>query len=207
MTTWAVLPVKPYCRGKSRLRECLEADEMIELNRFLFEQTFHKLRASNSLDKVLVVSQDDQALDFARLNGGIALQENAESSLNAAVAQALQFIMTTGPGRVLILPADLPYMTAEDLEALLTMETAERAMVIVPDTRQLGTNAILLSNANMLKPQFGRRSFQKHIRQATSSGAELIVWLNENIQQDLDTPQDFSFYNKIILQPTHIMKE
>jgi len=207
MTTWAVLPVKPFCRGKSRLSDCLEADELIALNRFLFEQTFHKLRASDGIDKVVVVSQDDQALDFARINGGIALTENAESSLNAAVAQALQFVSTTEPGRVLILPADLPLMTSEDLEALLTIETAERAMVIVPDTRQLGTNAILLSHATMLKPQFGRRSFQKHTRQATSNGVELIVWLNDNIQRDLDTPQDFSFYNKINLQPIQILKE
>lgn len=59
----------------------------------------------------------------------------------------------------------------------------------------------------MLKPKFGENSFQKHTKQAQSIGTKLIVWLNKNIQRDLDTPQDFEFYIKINLYPNKDKKE
>jgi 2-phospho-L-lactate guanylyltransferase len=135
------------------------------------------------------------------------LNENAQSSLNAAVTQALVFILENHPGRVLILPVDLPWMTSEDLSELSTLRQEGQFMVIVPDCRQWGTNAILLSQPDLFKPQFGRRSFQKHCRQAANQAIELVVWLNKNIQRDLDTPQDLISYNKVKIIPIHTLTE
>jgi len=98
-------------------------------------------------------------------------------------------------------------MTEEDLTELIDLRHDGKFMVIVPDQRQCGTNAIILSHPNFLVPQFGRRSFQKHIQQAANQSIDLIVWLNKNIQRDLDTPQDLLFYNKIKINPIHILSE
>lgn len=207
MTLWAVLPVKPLTKGKSRLHNLLNADEVYSLNRCLFEETFQKLKSSVEIDRILVVSQDENVLEFTRQMGGIALKENRQSSLNEAVSQALAFIVNNDPGMVLIVPADLPWMSVEDLAALLKLRQEREFMIIVPDQRQWGTNAILLSQPSLLIPQFGRHSFQKHSQQAANRSVQLIVWLNKNIQRDLDTPQDLLFYNKIKLNPIHIFSE
>jgi len=207
MTLWAVLPVKPLAKGKSRLRGCLNAEEIFALNRSLFEETYHKLDASGEIDRILVVSQDEEVLEYTRQLGGVALRENQQSSLNEAVSQALGFISEYDPGMVLIVPADLHWMTAEDLEALLQLRRDGEFMIIVPDHCQRGTNAILVSHPGLLIPHFGRNSFQKHTQQAANRSVELIVWLNKNIQRDLDTPQDLLFYNKIKFNPIHIFTE
>ncbi|MEL7625619.1 MAG: 2-phospho-L-lactate guanylyltransferase [Anaerolineaceae bacterium] len=205
MSLWAVLPVKPLEKGKSRLHDCMEAEELCRLNRFLFEETFQKLRSCGSIDHVLVVSQDENVLEYTRQSGGVALQENLLSSLNSAVTQALNHILEIDPGEVLIVPADLPWMTCEDLEDLLELRQDGKFMVIVPDWHQWGTNAILISHPDLFTPQFGRHSFQKHCRQAANQSLELVVWLNNNIQRDLDTPQDLITYNNVKIISTQKM--
>lgn len=207
MTLWAVLPVKPLAKGKSRLHGCLSEQEVCELNRCLFEDTFRKLKSCIHIGQVLVVSQDPSVLVFTRRMGGVALEENQKSSLNEAVSQALAYILENDPGMVLIVPADLPLMEAEDLAGLIELRQEGEFMIIVPDHCQKGTNAIFLSQPDLLTPQFGRHSFQKHTQQAANRSVALTVWLNKNIQRDLDTPQDLLFYNKIKFNPIHIFSE
>jgi 2-phospho-L-lactate guanylyltransferase (CobY/MobA/RfbA family) len=40
MTLWAIVPVKPLRRGKSRLADVLSQDERTNLNRHLLENTW-----------------------------------------------------------------------------------------------------------------------------------------------------------------------
>lgn len=207
MTLWAILPVKPLPKGKSRLHACLKTEEICLLNRSLFEETYLKLQACPEIDHILVVSQDDEVLEYTRHSGGVALIESQPSSLNAAVSQALDFILENDPGMVLIVPTDLPWMTVEDLAGLIEKREDGKFMIIVPDQQQWGTNAIFISHPGLLRPRFGRRSFQKHIKQAVGQSTSLTVWLNKNIQRDLDNPQDLLFYNKMNLKPIHILTE
>ena len=78
-------------------------------------------------------------------------------------------------------------MTSKDLESLINLADGKRQLVIVPDHFQSGTNALLLSEPELIEPCFGSGSFRKHTRQALEKNAELVVYLNENIQWDLDT--------------------
>ncbi|MFA5612008.1 MAG: 2-phospho-L-lactate guanylyltransferase [Anaerolineaceae bacterium] len=197
MNLWAVLPVKPLKCGKSRLHGCLSEDEVYALNRSMFENTYEMLRASTAIEQVLVVSSDEEIHDYVYQTGGTPLREKPPYSLNSAVTQALAYINENDPGKVLIVPSDLPMMTAEDLAGFLSLSRKGRFLALVPDQCQWGTNAILISHPHLLTPRFGRRSFQKHAMQAAIHSAELIVWLNRNIQRDLDTPQDLFVYNKI----------
>ncbi|HRJ75818.1 MAG TPA: hypothetical protein PLX90_07460, partial [Anaerolineales bacterium] len=66
MTLWAIVPVKPLRRGKSRLAGTLSENERAELNQKLLEQTLTTLSNLKELDQVLVVSRDPQALTIAR---------------------------------------------------------------------------------------------------------------------------------------------
>lgn len=197
MSLSAVLPVKPLTCGKSRLHGCLSEEEIYELNRSLFESTYEMLSTSAAIDRVLVVSADEEILNYVNHTGGMPLREKPPCSLNSALRQALAHLEDNYPGKVLIIPADLALMTAKDLENFLKLGGEGRFLALVPDRYQWGTNAILTSHPQLLTPRFGRRSFQKHAMQAANHCAELIVWLNRNIQRDLDTPQDLFVYNKI----------
>ena len=187
MITWAVLPVKRYSVGKSRLRNLFSQAELTELNQNLFESTFTKIQEAPGIDKILVVSREEHALAWCESHGGVALLEDDPSTLNSAITQAQKAICSHGNGKIVILPSDLPLMTPKDLGKLISLADGERKLVIVPDHYQTGTNALVMSEPELIEPRFGSGSFRKHTRQALEKNAELVVYLNENIQWDLDT--------------------
>lgn len=199
MITWAILPVKKYSVGKSRLRNLFTDTELSKLNQQLFESTFTKLQETSGIDKILVVSREDHALAFCRTNGGVPLLEDDPSTLNSAISLAQKIILKQGNSRVMILPSDLPLMASKDLESLLCLADGKRKLVIVPDHLQAGTNALVMSEPQLIEPNFGSGSFRKHTRQALEKNVELIVYLNENIQWDLDT--SLELYRIINTQP------
>ena len=211
MITWAVLPVKRYFIGKSRLRQLFSDAELAELNRKLFESTFTKIQELPEIDKVLVVSRELHALEWCEMHNGAALPEDETSSLNLAISKAQEHTLQAGVDRIVVLPSDLPLMTIKDLNHLICLaEGANNKLVIVPDHYQSGTNALVISGPDLIQPKFGFGSFRKHIKQAMEKDAELIVYLNENIQWDLDT--SLELYRIINTQPeldllSHIRKE
>ena len=69
MTFWAIVPVKPLRRGKSRLAGILTEDERTDLNRALLQHTLQVLSELREVDEVLVVSRDPQVLTIARSSG------------------------------------------------------------------------------------------------------------------------------------------
>lgn len=205
MTVWVVLPVKPLSLGKSRLHAYLERDEVPVLNLELFQSTYARLKACSKIDRIMVVSKDEMILEKVQQWGGDALKENSPSSLNKALAQAFAAIKDIDEGPVLVIPADLPQMETEDLERLVNFAQTENFLVIIPDYNQTGTNALFMSRPGLIEPRFGRRSFQKHLKQALLKNVNLTVWLNKKMQSDLDTPQDLQNYTKINLYSKEII--
>jgi 2-phospho-L-lactate guanylyltransferase len=187
MITWAILPVKRYSVGKSRLRHLFSDTGLAELNQQLFESTFTKLQELPGIDRILVVSREEHALEWCNSNGGVALLEDDPSSLNLAISKAQKYVGDAGGGRLMVLPSDLPLMTSKDLNELIRLADGELKLVIVPDHYQSGTNALIMSESDLISPSFGSGSFRKHTRQAMEKNAELVVYLNKNIQWDLDT--------------------
>ena len=66
MSLWAIVPVKPLRRGKSRLSGILTEEERTQLNQELLERTLKTLSELKEVDHVLVVSRDPHALTIAR---------------------------------------------------------------------------------------------------------------------------------------------
>jgi 2-phospho-L-lactate guanylyltransferase len=172
---------------------------LAELNRQLFESTFTTIQQTPGIDRILVVSREDQALAWCNAQGGVALLEGNPSTLNSAITQAQGFIRQQDGGRVVILPSDLPLMTTNDLQYLVGLADGKRKLVIVPDHFQSGTNALMMSEPDLIEPSFGSGSFRKHTRQAMEKNVELVAYLNENIQWDLDT--SLELYRIINTQP------
>ncbi len=66
MSLWAIVPVKPLRRGKSRLSEILSEDERANLNHQLFVHTIEILKKVDAITDILVVSRDSDVLTEAR---------------------------------------------------------------------------------------------------------------------------------------------
>jgi 2-phospho-L-lactate/phosphoenolpyruvate guanylyltransferase len=190
MTTWAIVPVKPLRRGKSRLAGLLSEEQRTCLNRYLLEHTLTILNKISGIEHTLVVSRDPAALALTRSMGGRTVLEDGAPQFNTAIKRATIVAQAQGARAVFILPADLPLIEPSDLEALLSKGVNPPVVVIAPDRRLDGTNSLLINPAGLIEYGYGLGSFQRHCQRAKEAGARLVVVNSERIGLDLDLPED-----------------
>ena len=63
-------------------------------------------------------------------------------------------------------------------------------VVIAPDRRKEGTNALLICPAGLIEYDFGPGSFERHCERARQAGATLEVVNLPSLSLDLDLPED-----------------
>lgn len=190
MTIWAIVPVKPLRRGKSRLSATLSEDERTHLNQLLLEHTLKTLTNLKEIEQILVVSRDPAALTLAREHGARTVREAGSPKLNTALKRATVVAQLYATRGVLVLPADLPLITSEDILALVERAKKPPVVVIAPDRREEGTNALLICPAGLIEYDFGPGSFERHCERARQAGAKLEVVNLPSLSLDLDLPED-----------------
>ena len=197
MTLWAIVPVKPLRRGKSRLAGALSEDERTDLNRSLLQNTLKTLSELKEVEEVLVISRDPQALTIARNYGARTVREDGQPELNTALKRATVVAQVYATGAVLILPADLPLITPDDIRALIGRAGEPPAVVIAPDRHGTGTNALLISPSGLIEYDFGENSFQRHCERARAAGARLEIVNLPSLGLDLDLPEDLELIRQL----------
>jgi 2-phospho-L-lactate guanylyltransferase len=205
MTIWAIIPVKPLSDVKRRLAHTLSAAERAALiQRFLS----HELAVLCQVAAVqpLVVTSDGLVAALARQQGAEVLLEAAADGLNPGVARGVAFARAWGASGVLILPADLPFLSREDIRLLL--QTAHMGqnghpqpiidsrplMTISADKTGEGTNALLLAPPVEFTFHYGPDSFRRHIAEAVHRGLTCRLVSTPSLSFDLDTEADWRYY-------------
>ena len=190
MTLWAIVPVKPLRRGKSRLSGVLSLEARTALNHYLLSNTLEVLSSITEIETSLVVSRDPEALTIAREYRARTVQEQGAPKLNIALTRATMVASSHSVQAVLIVPADLPLLTKEDLLEVVKRSTNPPVVVITPDRHHQGTNALLISPPGLIRYEFGPGSFQKHCDQATKAGGRLEICEMHSVALDIDLPED-----------------
>ncbi|MGD0709304.1 MAG: 2-phospho-L-lactate guanylyltransferase [Anaerolineaceae bacterium] len=190
MTLWAIVPVKPLKRGKSRLAGVLGEDERTLLNFNMLGATLKTLSKVEEIDQVLVVSRDPSALALARDYNAKTVQEDGHPSLNMALKRAALAAKAYNADGIIILPADLPLLKPGDIKTFIKLGKKTPIVVIAPDRRKEGTNALLMRPAGVIPFIFGPGSFKKHLQAAEKAGVDSVICELETFGLDLDLPED-----------------
>ncbi len=190
MSVWAIVPVKPLNRAKSRLAGVLTQEERIQVSRDLLVQTLRVLGETPEVERTLVVSRDGHALAMARELGAQTVTERGGPQLNRALARATAMAKGYRVGGVLVLPADLPWVTREDLQRMLGLSQPPPVVVIAPDRHRSGTNALLCAPPGLIEYDFGPDSYSRHQTKARQAGARLELCELPGLALDLDLPED-----------------
>ena len=198
MAFWAIVPVKPLRRGKSRLSGVLSDAERYDLNRCMLDHTLITLTSLPEIEHVLVISRDPMALALARDHGARTVQENGSPHLNVALERATAVAKVYASQGVLIIPADLPLLTQEDIREMLKLGSNPPVVVVAPDHRRSGTNALLVCPAGLIKYHFGPNSFQKHCERAVQTGARLVIFEMPSLALDMDLPEDLEKASEVL---------
>ncbi len=191
MSRWALIPIKGFDRGKSRLSEVLAPRERAQLARDLFEHVMRVLRASPAIEGIAVVSDSPEACEHAERLGVVALSDATGSKgLADVVDSALRDLERRGATSVVICMSDLPDLTVRDI-ANVARALDESDVVLVPDLLQRGTNVIAVRPATGLPSCLGHEdSLQRHHARARELGLTVSVQLSSGIGFDVDSPGD-----------------
>lgn len=156
----------------------------------MLRNTLEVLGEVSSVERTLVVSRDSHALALARDYGARTVTERGSPELNLALVRATVVAKGYGVSAVLVLPADLPLLTKDDVEALIQRAVDPPVVVIAPDRHRKGTNALLTYPPGLIEYDFGPNSFHRHVRRAEAAGARVELCELASLGLDLDAPED-----------------
>jgi 2-phospho-L-lactate/phosphoenolpyruvate guanylyltransferase len=200
---WAVVPIRGLQSAKTRLSPDLDPAERLALVTEMLRRTLVATRDAESIEGTVVVTLDPAVAGIATAHRAVGLVDLLPG-LNDAIRAARSLAVARDASAVLILPADLPSITADRLDALVAEARAgafdgasvvgSRArtsglVALVPDRHREGTNALLVTPATLIDPAFGPGSREAH-RAAAAAARATYVEIGGPLTLDVDTPAD-----------------
>lgn len=182
---YAIIPVSKLSDAKTRLSPFLSPDERENLLKAMLTDTASGLKTQ--VDKVIIISSDDEVLKYGKDLGLISIAENKNSNLNMALEQAMNWVKEKVL-KVIIVPSDLPLIAKSSINTLINYGKS-KDFVISP-SRGGGTNALIIKPL-AIEMKFGEDSFRKHINEAIANDLNPGVYdsfflsLDVNITEDL----------------------
>jgi 2-phospho-L-lactate/phosphoenolpyruvate guanylyltransferase len=188
---FAIVPVKGFERGKSRLSSMLEVEERVELCELLLDDTLSTLNKASSICEVVVVSSDKRAQGISKRYNARFLREYTELGVNKAITIADDYCNAAHAHATLVIPQDLPLLIADDIDRICSIaEENEKCLAICPSLRYDGSNALLRKPPQLINTYYDSNSFVMHIKAAKEIRANLKIILSRRIMTDLDTIED-----------------
>jgi 2-phospho-L-lactate guanylyltransferase len=189
MRTLAILPVKSFSRAKQRLSASVDPLRRQRLVEAMLGDVLDAIMQANGIEQILVVTTGERARRIARARGARTLADR-EQGHNAAAELGIRAALAAGSERALLVPGDCPALDPGELDALLGRPAASSSVIVVPDRHGTGTNALLLTPPNALRPAFGPGSCGRHLTRARAAGIEAQVVEVPSLALDIDTPED-----------------
>jgi 2-phospho-L-lactate guanylyltransferase len=193
MDCWAIIPVKAFALGKSRLAPVLGGEPRTALNRALFGGVLDAALGVFRPDRIIVVTSD-AALPGMLRGKDIHTVADPPGGLNAALGVACRHAIDRAARAIVVLASDLPLVAPGDVAALVAALDGEPRCVIAPDRHDKGTNALALAPPTADFFRFGPDSFHAHTEAAAARGMRMHVLRRPGLAHDLDTPDDYRTY-------------
>lgn len=194
MSIWAIVPVKPLKESKSRLAAALPAAEREAISRSFLVHTLEVLAQVRGIDRTLVITRDFDALSIARKHGAHTVTESGTPELNNALSRASEVAASFGAHALMVLAIDLPLVQPADIEEVLSAAAAPNSVVVAPDRREDGTNAIAMHPPLLIPYAFGNGSFPRHLALARERGVAVRICRSPRLALDVDLPEDLELY-------------
>ncbi len=186
MSTYAVVPVKTLLKSKTRLSNFFNFRERSLFTLAMLEDVLNALKFSNAAE-IVVVSSDLAVEGFVK-DFDLTFLKETQQGLNHALNQATKWCLQNDAELVLVLPADVPLITARDVNQLFKL--AANSSVVISPSRNGGTNALLQTPPGIISPCFGAGSFKKHLSRAAAKCVQTKIYVSSNVMLDIDSEED-----------------
>ena len=186
------MPVKALDRAKRRLSSVLADQARQRLVLTMLEDVLAAVTGVESDIGVVVVTPDARVAALARSRGVTVVPEPGAGELNAAIAAGIAYASERGAGQALILPADVPLATPEELRCLIQSRGAQPGVTLAPSHDSNGTNGLLLAPPDAIAPCYGPGSYLQHLSQAMARRVDVNVVHLAGLARDIDEPADLA---------------
>lgn len=186
MSVTAIVPLKALEHSKQRLSGRLSAIERHALMRGLFLHVLDVCMAAECIDETLAIVSGDAGVALARQRS-VTVVRDPGGDLNSALRYAT--VRLPRESTSLVVVADLPQVTVDDLEAIVSAGRQAPTVLVAP-THDGGTGALLRRPARIIAPAFGPGSAAAHLLAAQAAGVRAGVIMRPGLAYDVDRPED-----------------
>ncbi len=187
----AIIPVKTFSRAKTRLN--LSQEKTVQICELMLESVLQTISQTRLIEKIVLVSKDEKALDMGRRFGSIGIYDEFEQGVNSAVLLADNFFLKEGFDATMVFPQDIPLILPEDIQTLYEMRTSNRCVLVVPSRKFDGTNALFRTPPNVMETHYDEDSYKIHLNTAEKRNAKSALVLIRRIMLDIDDQSDLRF--------------
>jgi len=187
----AIIPVKTFCKAKTRLN--LSSNQKEDLCRIMLQEVVETILKSKIFEKIIVVSKDETALKLTKRFGIQEIFDNDESGVNHAVSLADNYLENNGYDASIVFPQDIPFMQTGDIENLIRFQKFPKSVLVVPSRRFDGTNALLRMPVNLMETHYDEDSYKIHLQVGKSLTTNTSLVLLRRIMLDIDNLDDLEF--------------
>ena len=196
MAAVLVIPIKKLDEAKQRLKGVLPKEKRMEVCLFLLRRFLSEAGRCPFFDQICIISPQKDLMryltDFPQVRH---ICSQADRGLNEAAGEASRILSAEKVDTMVFLHGDLPYVTAQDLEALCR-EAKKSRVILIPDRKGLGTTGVVLTPPDCFATCFGPDSFKRHKRRCEEEGLSWRVFLNDRLGSDLDLPEDWEKFQE-----------
>lgn len=191
-----VVPQKHRRGAKSRLSSVLSVEARWELVCGLLRRTL-AVCASLAGKSGLFLCGPEEFADLAA-EYGAELVPGGDRGMRREMTLMAEDWRVFGRAAMLIVSSDLPLLQAEDLEVVVGAWEESADVVLCPDGRERGTNAMLVNEPEHFPYAFGdvvgTGSHALHLAQAEGTGLKATVVRRPSLALDVDLPQDLAAF-------------
>lgn len=187
----AIIPVKTFSKSKTRLNLSLNQRE--DLCRIMLEEVVETISNTKNVDKIIIVSKDEEALKLTKKFDVIEIFDDDESGVNHAVSLADSYLANNEWDTSIIFPQDIPFIQSEDIEDIIQFSKSTQSILVIPSRRFDGTNALLRRPHNLMKTHYDEDSYKIHLEIGKSMTSNTSLILLRRIMLDIDNQEDLKF--------------
>ncbi len=185
---WALVPIKPFATAKTRLEGLLTRPECARLAEEMARDVLRALSAAPDISGIAILSTEPKLAALAEASGASLHAEQDGEDYRAALGRVAGELEGRGVRHLLVVPADLPTLSASDIRQLLDGHAS--GISLCPATSDGGTNALLLSPPTVIPFLYGPDSAARHRAAAEAAGIPTRSVDLAGFSRDVDSPED-----------------
>lgn len=189
MTIGIIIPVKKLKDSKKRLSLVLSRAERTILVKAMFCDVVKAIRNTNCVDEILLVTPDDELIEFAKSTGISYVKENSNDGVNSAVLKGNKYFIQKNINTTIVIPADIPLIDKVCINELVNL-SKKYQVVITPSLKGDGTNILVRNPPNILETFYDKDSFHQHLAKIEENKLQFTIFRKFSLMLDIDSVED-----------------